>query len=172
MESQTPCWYLDHQRQYMYKQTIKQPCTDSLPLKRTTYCPLLFIFWPFDCLPLELRPLITPLISFNFSVTKIDSRYVELQLHGMRECLSVPPLFCFCFLFVASTTTYGEDNKKLWKQEKFEDNKGVFRRYQRGIQKIPKGYSEDTKVVFRRNQTGIQKIPMGYSEDTKGVFRR
>jgi hypothetical protein len=39
---------------------------------------------PTDIHTLELRPLITPLISFNFSVTKIDSRYVELQLHGMR----------------------------------------------------------------------------------------
>jgi hypothetical protein len=47
-----------------------------------------------------------------------------------------------------------------------------FRRYQRGIQKIAKGYSEDTKGVFRRYQGGIQKKPKGYSEDTKGVFRR
>ena len=65
---------------------------------RIIVCPLSFFFWPFYCLPLELRPLITPLISFNFSVTKIDSRYVELQLHDMREFLSVPPLVCFCFL--------------------------------------------------------------------------
>ena len=107
MKSQPPSWYLDHQRQYIYKQTIKQPCTDSLPLKRTTYCPLPFIFWPFDCLPLELRPLITPLLSSNFSVTKIDSRYVELQLHGMRECLSVPQLVCFCFLWVFVGSTVG-----------------------------------------------------------------
>jgi hypothetical protein len=38
--------------------------------------------------------------------------------------------------------------------------------------KITKGYSEDTKGVFRRYQRGIQKIPKGYSEDNKGVFRR
>jgi hypothetical protein len=38
--------------------------------------------------------------------------------------------------------------------------------------KIPKGYSEDTKGVFRRYQGGIQKKPKGYSEDIKGVFRR
>jgi hypothetical protein len=44
-----------------------------------------------------------------------------------------------------------------------EDTKGVFRRYQRVIQKITKGYSEDTKGIFRRYQRGIQKIPKGPS---------
>jgi hypothetical protein len=40
-------------------------------------------------------------------------------------------------------------------------------------------YSEDNKAVFRKKQRGIQKIPKRYSEenkrdseDTKGVFRR
>ena len=36
-------------------------------------CPLSFFFCPLYCLPLDSRPLITPLISFNFSVAKIDS---------------------------------------------------------------------------------------------------
>jgi hypothetical protein len=77
-------------------------------------CPLSFFFCPLYCLPLHVRPLITPLISFNFSVTQIDSRYVELQLHGMQiwECLSVPPLFCFCFLWVSNRQTLIENKNK------------------------------------------------------------
>jgi hypothetical protein len=38
--------------------------------------------------------------------------------------------------------------------EKFEDTKGVFRRYQRGIQKIPKGYSEG---INERTDNGQRK---------------
>ena len=50
-----------------------------------------------------------------------------------------------------------------------EDTKGVFRRFQRGIQKIPKGYSEDNKGVFRRYQRGIQKITKGFRRYQRGI---
>jgi hypothetical protein len=56
------------------------------------------------------------------------------------ECLSVPPLFCFCFLFVASTTTYGEDNKKLHRKLKIEQHETLYQ------PRINSGFAEEWAV--------------------------
>ena len=42
------------------------------------------------------------LFLFSMSVCRCHRWFVFV----FYECLSVPPLVCFCFLFVASTTTY------------------------------------------------------------------
>jgi hypothetical protein len=52
-----------------------------------------------------------------------------------------------------------------------EVTKGVFRRYQRGIQKIPKGYSEDTKGIFRSRKSKDRKYDCQKKKDKTKIYK-
>jgi hypothetical protein len=58
-----------------------------------------------------------------------------------------------CMMLCSVSISIQVEFSLCW-QERFEDTKGVIRRYQRGNQKITKG-------VIRRYQRGNQKIPKG-----------
>jgi hypothetical protein len=127
-----------------------------IPLLHLLNTPLLSSEYPFG--------LITPLISFNFSVTKIDSRYVEIQLNGMRECLSVPSLVCFCFLWVSVGSTVG---LLIFSMSVCRFHRCFVFVFYLLLPLLP-----TVKTIKSYENKKRLKITKGYSEDTKGVFRR